>query len=263
MSDWELFEQNSTDYLNRKFKEFAVFDRRGGSDSTIPDILVKTKTNKTFYIEAKQCPAQCGQFVLIPDISKRTFTYSADNATKPNAEANEIIGFMDRDFDSFLNAGTAGKEIIMNNGQLIFARWIVQSYKRKGVRMLITNNFKIIDINDFADHFIISAKYRIKRSGSSSVGINAIPIVSAFIRKNYPNIDRIIPEDKKLFVTSRTYIHDQRFLLNDYEYMFSARDDKYEVRKLSNTFHANVIFSIDLIRATPGLSDKEFTDLIQ
>lgn len=53
-------------------------------------------------------------------------------------------------------------------------------------------------------------------------------------------------DDSKLFVTSTRYIHNTRFIINGTEYMFSERGSEYEIRKLSNTFNANVIFSIDL-----------------
>ena len=52
-------------------------------------------------------------------------------------------------------------------------------------------------------------------------------------------------------------LHDVRFVLDGYEYMFSIRDDKYEIRKLSNTFNANVIFSI-FKKNQKGLTDAEF-----
>lgn len=263
MSEWEDFEKDCTDYLNAKFSEFAFFERRGGSDSTIPDILVKTKTNKTFYIEAKCCPAQCGQFVLIPDPLKQAFVYSSLNVTKLNSSSSEIINFMNKDFDYFMNAGTTGRDIIMNNGSSVFGKWIKQTYESKNVKMFISNGFKIINIEDFTKHFKVSASYRVKRSGSSPVGINAIPMISAFIQNNYTNIEKIIPQEKKLFVISKSNIHNMRFMFQGYEYMFSAREDMYEVRKLSNTFNANVIFSVDLIKSEPGLTDKEVIDLLQ
>lgn len=76
MSIWEDFEIDCTDYLNKAFGEYAYFIHQGGSDSTAPDILVKTNKGTSFYIEAKHCPAQCGQFVLLPDVKSSTFIYS-------------------------------------------------------------------------------------------------------------------------------------------------------------------------------------------
>ena len=101
MSSWQEFEVECTDYLNETFGNYAAFYHEGGSDSTIPDIRVETNTNRIFYIDAKHCPAQCGQFVLLPNISTRTFEYSSLNANRINAHAIEIINFMNGDFDEF------------------------------------------------------------------------------------------------------------------------------------------------------------------
>ena len=50
---------------------------------------------------------------------------------------------MNRDFDEFRDAGTAGKEINMQNGSQIFADWIIQTYKEKGARLFITNDLQL------------------------------------------------------------------------------------------------------------------------
>ena len=257
MSSWQEFEVESTDYLNETFGNYAAFYHEGGSDSTIPDIRVETNTNRIFYIDAKHCPAQCGQFVLLPNISTRTFEYSSLNANRINAHAIEIINFMNDDFDEFREAGTAGKDINMQNGSQIFADWIIQIYKEKGARLFITNDFRIVDIDDFSKYFNVSAKYRIKRSGSSSVGKSRLSAISTYIKDNY-NISSVIADDDKLFVTSSVNLHDERFIYGGYEYMISDRGSSYEVRKLSNTYNANVIFSIGLKDNKAGLSNEEF-----
>lgn len=61
----------------------------------------------------------------------------------------------------------------------------------------------------------------------------------------------------KLFVSSSRNLHDSRFILRGIEYMFSLRGDEYELRKLSNTYNANVIFSIRQ-KSTRGMSDEAF-----
>lgn len=258
MAIWEDFELDCTDYLNERFGTYASFEHQGGSDSTVADIRVKTKGGRVFYIDAKHCPAQCGQFVLLPDISSGTFKYSPLNANRINDHAIKIMEFMNDDFDEFREAGTAGKDINMKNGPEIFADWITQTYKEKGARLFITNDFKIIDINDFSQHFCVSAKYRIKRSGSSSVGKSRLAAISDCLKNNFHSISYIKSDGDKLFVTSTTDLHNTRFIYGGYEYMISARGSVYEVRKLSNTYNANVIFSIALKNSKKGLSDDEF-----
>lgn len=245
MTTWEDFEIKCTNYLNQHFGKYAKFTHQGGADSTKPDILVTTNSGKTFYIEAKHIPAQCGQFVLLPNIVTRTFDYSSKNVNQINEYAKKIMQYMDLSFDEYRDAGTTGKDIDMPNGFDIFANWIVKIYKDKGVKFFITNDYTIIPIENFSNHFNISAKYRIKRSGSGDVGKSNLNLVTDYIlSKNY-GVSNYHSDNAKLFVESNKPLHNQRFVLQDYEYMFSLRNSEYEIRKLSNTYNANVIFSIE------------------
>ena len=260
MAVWEDFEYKCTDYLNEKFGVYANFIHQGGSDSTVPDILVKTKSGDLFYIDAKHSPAQCGQFVLLPNLETGTFEYSRLNVNCINRYAEMIMDYMNNDFDAFREAGTAGKDIDMPNGSDIFANWIIQAYKDKGAEFFITNNYTILPIERFRDYFDVSAKYRIKRSGSGNVGKGRLNSVMDYIEShNYIITDTRIVGDK-LFVVSPQQLHNHRFILRGIEYMFSIRGEEYEIRKLSNTYNANVIFSIKQKTSTPGMSDADFID---
>lgn len=263
MTLWQDFELECTKYLNERFGAYASFEHQGGSDSTVADIKVKTKSGRVFYIDSKHCPAQCGQFVLLPNISSGEFEYSPLNVNRINEYAIKIMDFMNDDFDEFREAGTAGKDINMKNGPEIFAAWIVQTYKEKGARFFITNDFKIVEIDDFAQHFCVSAKYRIKRSGSSGVGKSRLTEISNYLKNNFNTISTIKSEGEKLFLTATSNLHNTRFVYGEYEYMISARDSEYEVRKLSNTYNANVIFSITNKNDEAGLSDSEFINFLR
>ena len=261
MTTWENFEKECTDYLKKAYGAYAKFTHKGGSDSTVPDIYVETDTT-SFYIEAKHSPAQCGQFVLLPDITTRTFQYSPQNVNNINAYAKKIMEHMNNSFDEFRDAGTTGKDIIMSDDQDLFAGWIIDIYKEKGVRFFITNNQIILPIEQFGKYFEISAKYRIKRSGSSSVGKSRIPAVLDHIIHEHPIQDTRIDGDKLYIIAHESY-HNMRFILQDYEYMFSRRNDEFEIRKLSNTYNANVIFSIKLKNNKSGLTHEEFISVLQ
>ena len=90
LTNWIDFEIECTDYLNKSFGAYARFIHQGGSDSTIPDILVETNHGNSFYIDAKHCPAQCGQFVLLPNILSQKFEYSRKNISKLNTFAKKL-----------------------------------------------------------------------------------------------------------------------------------------------------------------------------
>lgn len=261
MTKWENFEKACTDYLARTYGEYATFTHKGGSDSTVPDIYVQT-AHDSFYIDAKHSPAQCGQFVLLPNNVTGQFEYSPQNVNHINVYAEQIMQHMNNHFDEFREAGTAGKDIIMPGDQDIFANWIIDIYKQKGTRYFITNNQTILPIEDFQEYFEISAKYRIKRSGSSSVGKGRFSSVMNFITHEF-QIDTTRTDGDKLFVLSAMPYHNEHFWLDDSEYMFSLRDREYEIRKLSNTYNANVIFSIKLKPGKRGLSHEEFISALR
>jgi hypothetical protein len=263
MAIWEDFEVSCTDYLNQNFGAFAKFTHKGGADSTKPDILVETKKGVVFYIEAKHSPAQCGQFVLFPNITTREFEYSRLNTSPINKYSKMIMNYMNQSFDEYREAGTKGKEINMKNSSEIFSNWIVKIYKDKGVNFFITNNYTIIPIEDFSKYFYVTAKYRIKRSGSSDVGKGKIASIISYISANTYGVYEHHTKNSKLFVKSNQELHNQRFVIQDYEYMFSLRKNEYEIRKLSNTYNANVIFSVEYNGTVSTMNSAEFTLYLQ
>lgn len=262
MAIWQDFERSCTDFLNDTFGAYARFIQEGGSDSTIPDIKVITRKG-VFYIDVKHSPAQCGQFVLLPNIATGSFEYSPLNVNRINDSARKIMEYMNEDFDEFREAGTAGKDINMINGSEIFADWIIQTYKNKGAEFFITNDYKIVRVDDFSECFNVLAKYRIKRSGSSSVGKSRIAAISRYIKDAIDSITSIRAQGDKLFISTTRNMHGIRFVYGGYEYMISQRDDAYEIRKLSNTYNANVIFSIQLKSNCTGLTEEEFIDYLK
>lgn len=245
MANWQEFEIECTEYLNDTYGNIAKFTHEGGSDSTKADINVITKIGNEFYIDVKQSPAQCGQFVLLPDIKTQTFIYSPLNATLINDDVKTIMNHMNSDFDNYKESGTKGSELIFDNCANIFCNWIFNYYKSKDVKYFITNEFIILPIEKISTYFDIKAMYRVKRSGSSGVGKSNATIILNYIKSNFNILSHRL-DGAKLFVSSDNNIHNTRFILNGYEYMLSKRDDEYEIRKLSNTFNANVIFSISL-----------------
>lgn len=263
MTTWEDFEIACTDYLNNKFGAYAKFIHQGGSNSTVSDIRVETNSGKSFYIDAKHSPAQCGQFVLLPDIKTSTFTYSTQNANRFNTYASIIMNHMNHSFDEYREAGTKGKDIDLPNCEEIFSNWVIETYSLKRTRYFITNDFVILPIEHFQKYFDITATYRIKRSGSSNVGRSRINLISNYITNHNYCINDIKAKGDKLFVSSSINLHNERFIIQEYEYMFSLRDNEYEIRKLSNTYNANVIFSITKKGNIPGISDSVFISDLQ
>ncbi len=250
MEAWKQFEIEAVNYLNNKYSNNKVnFIHNGGSDSTISDIQVLYNNKIRFLIEAKMPKAQSGQFVLIPNSDKRIFEFSPKNKSQENELTDIIISYMNTDFNTFNNAGTSGKNLNIDNS--IFAKWIVSYYKSKDVNYIISkfkNSFVILPIHKFDEYFNINAKYRIKKSGSSPVGKTRAPKIIKILERNFWFIDSHI-DDKKLFINSSTELDKHKFVFENNDFMFSKKGNNlYEVRKLSNTYNMNVIFSIELLK---------------
>lgn len=84
--------------------------------------------------------------------------------------------------------------------------------------------------------------------------------------KNNPELNKTISTinliDNKLFVSSNEDISNMKLYYGNSEYMFALRDNKYELRRLSNTHNSNVIFSIKSKNSANGISDTEFIEYI-
>lgn len=252
MDNWKIFELDCTYYLIKEYGE--NFTHLGFSDSTVSDIKYENNS-KLFYIEAKMPSAQSGQFVLLPDYENKEFTFSTRNKTKQNENTDFIIQYMNKNFERYANAGTTGEDIEID--QTIFNSWIVNTYKEKMVKFFITkgDDYIIFPIEKYGEYFSITAKYRIKKSGSSKVPKSCQENVLKKIKSMSINF-KILDDFE---IESSQDLNKMKFKVLDSDYMFSHKKDNiYRIRKLSNTRNANVIFSIQLLKEQDSADLKNF-----
>ncbi len=253
----EAFEIKCYDYLTKKYGN--IFLHKGGMDSTKSDIEVIKNGSIDFYIEAKDSTAQSGQFVLIPDEKTKTFKFSSRNKSKSNKSTDSIINYMNKDFDRFNKAGKAGQSLNINTN--VFSTWIIKHYKEKKVKYVISsyeNNYIILPIEKFAEYFDISATYRIKKSGSGKPAKKDISKIEKTISNTYKS-PKFSYRDKKMLVTISGEVSEENFKIDTYTYYLSKQSDNlYEVRRLSNTYNMNVIFSIQTKRSQDENDLEEF-----
>lgn len=257
MRPGEAFEIECYNYLQKKYGD--RFYREGGMDSTKSDIAVIKNNLTAFFIEAKDAAAQSGQFVLFPDEETKKFVFSSRNKSEPNEMTDIIIDYMNRDFDRFNSAGTAGESLDIDSD--VFSNWIIQHYIDKDVKYVISyrNGYVILPIEKFDEYFDISAKYRIKKSGSGKPAKKDILAIAEIINNTYSSAE-FYPEEKSLFVKIPENVYTPKFILGKYTYYLSKTEysNIYEVRRLSNTYNMNVIFSIQLRRSQDKADLKEF-----
>jgi len=244
---WQIFEEHCYLYLTRQYSESGTkFIKLGSNDSTLPDIEVHPANKAPFFMEAKASNAQCGQFVLIPDKSSETFSYSTHNKSDLNEYSAAIIEHMDKNYESFIAAGTKGQQIRLP--KQIFYYWIMNYYLSKNVKYFITkgSSFIIFPIEKFNSYFNVSATYRMKKSGSTNPSkANQTEVIQLLSKDSFSF--STYSKGKAFYISTTTNINNLKIIGNKYTYMFKESDRNiYQVRQLSNTCNSNVIFSISL-----------------
>lgn len=252
MRPGEQFESDSLDYLRKNYgKEGIVFVPHNTSDSTSSDIEVVINGHSEFFIEVKEASAQSGQFVLLSDDTTRSFIFSPRNKSLPNEMTDLMISYMNKDYDGFNAAGTAGKRLEIDPD--IFTKWIIEHYRERKVKYVISkrDHMIICSIEKFGDYFEVSACYRVKTSGSSEPSAKNADAVIKELKKRF-NITNVYKQTvkgkKKLFANAPSNLSGTRFTVGNYTYFLAPKDDAglFEVRQLSNTHNSNVIFSINV-----------------
>lgn len=248
MSNWEVFEQNSCAYLNKYYaNENVIFKKVGGSDATLSDIEVIKDGKTLFFIEAKMSGAQCGQFVLLDN--NEEFVYSTGNKSLENEYSIIITKYINENYANFKSVSTSPIPIMI--GQNILTNWVINHYLSKSVKFIITgydrNNFIILPLDKLNNYFDITANFRVKRSGSRKLPLKYVNNAQAIINKEY-KAGTIYYLDKKAFIKIYDKIPDKISLLGEsYTYYLVHEEyDIYQIRILSNTANANVIFSCKL-----------------
>ena len=247
---WQDIENDCFEYLCNKYGNSAKFIPMGNHDSTRPDIQVIPPLKTSFYMETKSKNAQCGQFVLIPNETAEKFDYSKKNKTPVFSSTKIIIQHMDSNFESFFNAGTKGKPIELQVQH--FYSWIIDYYSSKGVKYFITkangsnDSFIIFPINKFPHYFDVTCTYRMKKSGSSNVAASNLTELKSILAEHDVN-GELTFSGKELFLKTTLNLDGNKIRGQKYTYLFKRTvNDKYVIRRLSNTCNSNVIFSIHL-----------------
>ena len=242
MDAWKSFEKECCDYLNRTYgNERVQFVWDGGSDSTSPDIMAFINGRNVFNIEVKSSQAQSGQFVVLNENDELIFSPRNKSDIE---DARPFLAYMNANYDKYAVATTAGADLDMNPDE--YNEWIIGHYLRRRVKFVITKDafsFVILPIERYGEYFDTSCTYRIKKSGSAEVPRGAAASVARlFCGESY----RYELGKKFCIVSSRRYFKGTRLTYGDYDYLVSSimPDGALYIRRLSNTYNANVIFSI-------------------
>lgn len=250
--DFVEFEHCCASYLRTKYKGTGcTFEVSGGTDSTVPDIVVKKDNELICNIEVKEPGAQCGQFVAFPDEDTRTFKYSELNHPKiASNESMAILKAMEANFDKYKNPSS--KELGLNK-QLYVNRIVDYYLNFKHSHFFMTResveegDFIIFPTSKFADYFDVTACYRKKKSGSHNPNKKELEALPRMLTSELVSGYEIEKEGKYTNVLMDGNLP-SRFILEDTcRIQFkNIGGSRYRVTGLSSTNNPNVIFTIGL-----------------
>lgn len=251
LQDWELFEKDCADYLNRMYstRMGCLFVPSGGHNSHEPDIHVKKGAVELFSMETKMAMAQCGQFVLFPNDATMSFAYSTRNEFPINQYSKRIIEEMEKNYYEYNTPST--KPLAFD--KKLFYDWVKNHYKvERGSKYLITkgDDYIVFNIDDFEKYYDISAVFRIKKSGSSNPNNSDLEEIQTLLdmgstaNKNLHFDGHYVEVELPDFDEDRLVRTGGKF-----DFLLKRTEGKtFRITKLSNTYNANVIFSISLKR---------------
>ncbi len=229
--------------------ENTKFIHEGGSDSTEPDIKVFINKKNKFNIEVKSKKSQAGQFVVLDECG--VFIPSAQNKTEVNSYSEYLISHMNKNYKLFKDTGTASVKLQGKEVQENAIGWIKDYYtnikKSPYFAFKAKNKVHIIKTDNLDKYFVIEANYRIKRSGSSDLPKKNIIEVENYFKNTFSADSTIATIDGKSYLRTNESLPVKSTLKTDfgYEIYISNFTNKgYLIKKLSNTFNRNVIFSI-------------------
>lgn len=255
MEKWKQSELECVQYLKNTYESAGIeFDHKGGSDSSQSDVKVLKDKKLLFYIEAKSASAQCGQFVVLDEQGK--FLYSPRNKIKQPSEcSSKFIEIMQESYAAFKACGTSGTPF-SSECQTLEYEWVKDFYSKKKTEFIIAekvpgytgdDNFLIFPLSKFEKYFDISATYRIKTSGSNNPNPKDEQEILSTLADNKITVTKHGFESGHYYIYTTGISDKKQYRGKVYRWQFNLDGvGKYQVRKLSNTNNANVIFAISL-----------------
>lgn len=250
--DFKEFEKSCAEFLRAKYSETGCeFILSGGSNSILPDIVVKNNGKVLCNIEVKEPSAQCSQFVAFVNEETRSFVYSHRNhPSKPSEPSLAILSAMSLNFDK--HKVPSADELGLSK-HLYYDRIVDYYSNYKKCEFFMTREsvdsgeFIIFPTVDFQYYFDATACYRPKKSGSHNPNRRELAeLPSMLLENNFPKYELV--NDGHYINVKFNIDAEERFILEgNCRLQFKRIEPRlYRVTGLSKTKNANVIFSIRL-----------------
>ena len=247
LQKWEVFQNEATEFLSDYFDIDCSME--GGFDSTTSEITARKEDKVLTTIEAKFCPAQAGQIVLLSDGTKFTFSDKSKNSS--NVYTQEIIKYLNSDYSSF--SGTNSATIPVNMSYSILFNWIKAIYSEKNIEWVIASNefcnftesdLLLVPLNEIENYFDISVVFRRKKSGNTHIpGKDLIAFQE--------DLD-LVTHDYQIKKTNNKYLLTLDSRISNFnigtKYLLSMtnKECQYYIKKKDINTNPNIVFKLNL-----------------
>ncbi|WP_457747587.1 hypothetical protein [Sulfurimonas sp.] len=254
ITKWQDLESKGAAFLNTLFP-CVQFTGSGGSNANESDIIVTNQYggNTLFKIEAKMTPAQAGQITVVDDGS---FSLSEQSTNPDNIYTNQIIDYLNENYQDLSPAGRTGKAL--NIPENILINWVKEHYHSKGNSWILSieknsilskASLTLVPINELEQYFTVNTVFRIKQSGSSNISRSRREEAIQAIQEAYPSVNvnsDIVFDSKKMYLTA--YIGSGKQRLSNGYFIGAIEDNRYVItrRNMTENPNPNIMFEIRL-----------------
>jgi len=248
LQKWEVFQNQATEFLSDYFDIHCSME--GGFDATTSEITVRNADQVLTTIEAKFCPAQAGQVILLSDGSK--FTFSDKSKNNSNTYTQEIIEYLNDNYSSFQGTNSATIPITTISYSTLF-KWVKEVYREKNVEWIIASkefcNLSVDDtlfipLDEMENYFDISVTFRRKKTGNDHIpGKDLLDFQEEMdqINANY----QIKRTNNRYLLTLNERVSNfnigTKYLLS-----MTNKESQYYIKKKDMNTNPNIVFQLNL-----------------
>lgn len=173
LQKWEVFQNEATEFLSDYFNIHCSME--GGFDATTSEITARNTDQVLTTIEAKFCPAQAGQIILLNDGEKFIFSQKSKNSS--NVYTQEIIDYLNANYSSFQGTKSATIPVTTISYSTLY-NWVKTIYKQKNIEWMIASkefcnltadDTLLAPLDEIDKYFDISITFRRKKTGNDHI----------------------------------------------------------------------------------------------
>jgi len=248
LQKWEVFQNEATSFLSDYFNIYCSME--GGFDATTSEITARNVDQVLTNIEAKFCPAQAGQIILLSDGNKFTFSEKSKNSC--NKYTQEIIDYLNTNYESFVGTNSATIPITTISYSTLF-KWVKEVYKEKNVEWIIASkefcnlnedDLLFAPLEEIENYFDISITFRRKKTGNDHIPGKDLPDFQEEMDMINPNYQIKRTNNRYLLTLNEKVTNfniGHKYLLS-----MTNKDAQYYIKKKDMNTNPNLVFQLNL-----------------